>query len=395
MPVHLFGQCADMEAISRIAGKHGLPVIEDAAQAFGSECHGKKAGGGSGPWPASAITPRRPWALSATAAWSSPTTAIGPRTWPACACPAWSRSTNHKQLGWNARLDAIHAAILRVKLPHVESWIAARQAVAQRYDGLIATHRLTDFLTPPVVQNEPAAHVQSIRGPRGRRLPRRAAAAPERAGGSAAKCTIPGRYTCRNVSLISVIAKAIFPSAKQPAIVSWPCRCTRNDRHAAGPCDWNLCGIRAPARTNGGRGPNETISRLQLRRYSAKPQAAYLVLKRVLRRCRTPTRPSTLKADQAADDGCRFRGGPKSVRRNVRRRRGLVAAIAGRFGPGEDRGDRWFRVDRRDAGRSRDGGEEAEPGHRKAGAAIAGRPKSRRRPESEIGISVWAFRTFS
>ena len=60
----------------------------------------------------------------------------------------------HKMLGWNGRLDALHAAILRVKLPHVEGWIAGRQTAARRYDDLIADHGLTDFLQPPVVRPE-------------------------------------------------------------------------------------------------------------------------------------------------------------------------------------------------------------------------------------------------
>src|SRR5207237_308205 len=56
----------------------------------------------------------------------------------------------HPLLGWNARIDALHAAILRVKLPHVERWITLRQEAAQRYDALIADRGLDRFLTRPV-----------------------------------------------------------------------------------------------------------------------------------------------------------------------------------------------------------------------------------------------------
>jgi dTDP-4-amino-4,6-dideoxygalactose transaminase len=56
----------------------------------------------------------------------------------------------HKYLGWNARIDALQAALLRVKLPHLDRWIAARQAAARRYDGLIEEHRLGHFLGRPL-----------------------------------------------------------------------------------------------------------------------------------------------------------------------------------------------------------------------------------------------------
>jgi dTDP-4-amino-4,6-dideoxygalactose transaminase len=59
---------------------------------------------------------------------------------------------HHKFLGWNARLDAVQAALLRVKLPYLNSWITARQQAAQRYDTLIGEYRLDDHLTRPVVR---------------------------------------------------------------------------------------------------------------------------------------------------------------------------------------------------------------------------------------------------
>jgi dTDP-4-amino-4,6-dideoxygalactose transaminase len=58
----------------------------------------------------------------------------------------------HKYLGWNARLDALQAAILRVKLPHLDRWVEARRKAAGRYDDLIAEYQLGDFLKPPVVR---------------------------------------------------------------------------------------------------------------------------------------------------------------------------------------------------------------------------------------------------
>ncbi|MFL5339825.1 MAG: DegT/DnrJ/EryC1/StrS family aminotransferase [Gemmataceae bacterium] len=151
MPVHLFGQCADMDAIDRIAQRRGVFVIEDAAQSFGSEYHGKKSG-----------------SLASLACFSYyPTKTLGTFGDGGMVTTdnaEWARSMarlrihgmepkyHHAQLGWNARLDAVHAAILRVKLPHVEGWIQARQAAARRYDALIASASTDGFLTPPVVR---------------------------------------------------------------------------------------------------------------------------------------------------------------------------------------------------------------------------------------------------
>jgi dTDP-4-amino-4,6-dideoxygalactose transaminase len=62
------------------------------------------------------------------------------------------RRYHHKYLGWNARLDALQAAILRVKLPHLDRWSEARQAAAQRYDALIEEQHLGHFLERPTVR---------------------------------------------------------------------------------------------------------------------------------------------------------------------------------------------------------------------------------------------------
>ena len=58
----------------------------------------------------------------------------------------------HKLLGWNARIDTVQAALLRVKLPHLEGWIAKRQAAGARYDALIEEQKLSSLLTRPVAK---------------------------------------------------------------------------------------------------------------------------------------------------------------------------------------------------------------------------------------------------
>lgn len=149
MVVHLFGQCADMEPLWRIAERHDLPIIEDAAQAFGSEYQGKRTG-----------------TLGAMGCFSFYPTknlgAYGDAGMVVTNDPDWAARMaclrvhgmepkyHHRLMGWNARLDALHAAMLRVKLPHVDRWIEGRQTAAQRYDALIDEYHLGHFLERPV-----------------------------------------------------------------------------------------------------------------------------------------------------------------------------------------------------------------------------------------------------
>ena len=126
MPVHLYGQCADMDAFAAIAKQYSLANIEDAAQAFGANWHGQKAG-----------------TLGTAAAFSFyPTknlSAFGDggavSTDDAELADHVRRLRNHgsrqryyhEEIGWNSRLDAIQAAVLRVKLKHIDEWNQKRR----------------------------------------------------------------------------------------------------------------------------------------------------------------------------------------------------------------------------------------------------------------------------
>src|SRR5438552_10038091 len=151
MAVHLYGQCADMEPLWRIAERHGMPIIEDAAQAIGAEYQGKRTG-----------------TLGAVACFSFyPSKNLGTYGDAGLVVtndPDWARHMaclrvhgmepkyHHKYLGWNARIDPIQAAMLRVKLPHLDRWTLGRQQAARRYDALIEEHHLGQFLTRPVAK---------------------------------------------------------------------------------------------------------------------------------------------------------------------------------------------------------------------------------------------------
>ena len=151
LPVHLFGQCADMEALWNVAERHDLIVVEDAAQSLGSEYQGKRAGslGGLGClsfYPTKNLGGFGDGGMVVT----------GDAEWAArMAClrmHGMEPKYYHKYIGWNARLDAMQAALLRVKLPHLDRAIEARQAAARRYDGLIEEHHLGHFLRRPTVR---------------------------------------------------------------------------------------------------------------------------------------------------------------------------------------------------------------------------------------------------
>jgi dTDP-4-amino-4,6-dideoxygalactose transaminase len=151
MPVHLFGQCCDMEPIWRIAERHQLYVVEDAAQSFGSEYQGKRCG-----------------TLGAIATFSFYPTknlgAFGDAGMVTTNDADWAKKLQflrvhgsevkyyHKYLGYNMRLDAIHAAMMRVKLRHVPRWLSMREAAARRYDELIEAKQLHGFLQRPATR---------------------------------------------------------------------------------------------------------------------------------------------------------------------------------------------------------------------------------------------------
>jgi dTDP-4-amino-4,6-dideoxygalactose transaminase len=154
LPVHLYGQCADMDQLQQLADEFHLPVIEDAAQAIGAQW-------GSGPGKA-----RKAGSMGISAAFSFyPTKNLsaygdaGLVTTNNSEMAAHmrrlrnhgsSRRYVHEELGWNSRLDAIQAAILRVKLEYVDEWNAARRRHAATYDQLFADTGL-------IATGEPAA----------------------------------------------------------------------------------------------------------------------------------------------------------------------------------------------------------------------------------------------
>ena len=147
LPVHLYGQCIDMEELSRLSRAHNLIVVEDAAQAFGASWQERKAGGG-GDAAAFSFYPTKN--LSAYGDAGCVTTQDKARA------ERLRRLRNHgsrdryfhDEIGWNCRLDALQAAVLRVKLKHVDEWNHTRRERAGTYDRLLAKAILQNRAEP-------------------------------------------------------------------------------------------------------------------------------------------------------------------------------------------------------------------------------------------------------
>jgi dTDP-4-amino-4,6-dideoxygalactose transaminase len=142
LPVHLYGQCADMDAFGRIAAKFDIAIVEDAAQAIGAEWSGRAAGS-LGVTAAFSFYPTKNLSAYGDAGivtTTNPEMAEHMRRLRNHGSP---RRYYHDEFGWNGRLDAIQAAVLRVKLAHLADWTESRQRHAATYDQLLAESGLT------------------------------------------------------------------------------------------------------------------------------------------------------------------------------------------------------------------------------------------------------------
>lgn len=137
LPVHLFGQASDMQKINEIAQKYSLPVIEDAAQAIGSSFSGKKVGG-LGSIACFSFFPSKNLGCFGDAGAVSTTSEDLYKKMLSIRNHGQFLNTRylHETVGGNFRIDTLQAAILRVKLPHLDSWLKKRRANANRYQEL-------------------------------------------------------------------------------------------------------------------------------------------------------------------------------------------------------------------------------------------------------------------
>ena len=137
IPVHLFGQAADMDAILEIARRRGLPVIEDACQAHGAEYRGRKAGSIGTAGCFSFYPGKNLGALGEAGAVVTNNEELRNKI-QMLRDHGQAKKYHHALIGWNARMDGIQGAALRVKLKHLDRANEARRANARFYDQHLA-----------------------------------------------------------------------------------------------------------------------------------------------------------------------------------------------------------------------------------------------------------------
>lgn len=155
MPVHLYGQCAAMDEIARIAKKHGLAVIEDAAQAVGAEFDGRRAGRLGTIAGFSFFPSKNLGAFGDAGAVTVEDDALAQKLVD-YRVHGMRPKYFHHAVGGNFRIDALQAAILHVKLPHLDAWSEGRRRNARIYQTLFEEAKLIDRIVLP--KEQPRRH---------------------------------------------------------------------------------------------------------------------------------------------------------------------------------------------------------------------------------------------
>jgi dTDP-4-amino-4,6-dideoxygalactose transaminase len=144
LPVDLYGQCADWTEFVRIRRGRGLTLIEDAAQAWGAEWDGVKAGG-LGDVAAFSFYPTKNLSAAGDAGMVTTNRDELAERAKMLRQHGMRRRYSHDEMGWNARMDGFQGAVLSVKLKYIGGWTEARRTLAARYHGLFAKAGLAEI----------------------------------------------------------------------------------------------------------------------------------------------------------------------------------------------------------------------------------------------------------
>ncbi|HKY41586.1 MAG TPA: DegT/DnrJ/EryC1/StrS family aminotransferase [Pyrinomonadaceae bacterium] len=166
LPVHLYGQCADMDQLLAICEEKDLVVIEDAAQAIGAEDRGRRAGS-MGLAGCFSFYPSKNLGAAGDAGIITTSDAGFAGRVRRLRVHGGLTEYQHVEVGVNSRIDALQAVVLRAKLPHLDGWSNARAQKAQRYSHLLEGAKLKFRLDPPYVKpdNRHIFHQYVIRVP--------------------------------------------------------------------------------------------------------------------------------------------------------------------------------------------------------------------------------------
>jgi len=143
LPVHLYGQCADWTALTHAAAGLNCLLIEDAAQAFGAKWEGIPAGA-LGTAAAFSFYPTKNLSAAGEAGMVTTSSAAIARRVRRLRAHGMEVRYFHEEIGWNSRLDTLQAAVLLVKLRHVDEWNQRRRTLAARYNELFAAAGVAD-----------------------------------------------------------------------------------------------------------------------------------------------------------------------------------------------------------------------------------------------------------
>jgi dTDP-4-amino-4,6-dideoxygalactose transaminase len=156
-PVHLYGQCADMKALLKISEKYGIPLVEDAAQAIGSEENGIRAGAMSDVGCFSFYPSKNLGGMGDGGFMTANNDEIAHKLRALRVHGSFERYY-HKWVGLNSRLDGFQGAVLRVKLPHLDNWSDARKANSEIYRELFVETGLGESVILPY-ERENVRHI--------------------------------------------------------------------------------------------------------------------------------------------------------------------------------------------------------------------------------------------
>ncbi len=156
-PVHLYGQCAEMTQLRKIAEKHGVPLVEDAAQAIGAEENGVRAGAFGAVGCFSFYPSKNLGGMGDGGFMTTGDDALAHKLNALRVHGSFERYY-HKWVGLNSRLDGFQGAVLRVKLPHLDSWSDKRKENADHYRQLFTDAGLTEQISLPF-ERENVRHI--------------------------------------------------------------------------------------------------------------------------------------------------------------------------------------------------------------------------------------------
>lgn len=153
LPVHLYGQCAEMNPMLEVGERRGIPIVEDAAQAIGAEDAGRRAGSMGTIGCLSFYPSKNLGGMGDGGMLLTNDDKLAARL-KILHVHGAEPKYYHREVGINSRLDSFQAAVLRVKLPHLDNWSAARARNAGRYQELFANAGLAEHVSLPFARRD-------------------------------------------------------------------------------------------------------------------------------------------------------------------------------------------------------------------------------------------------